>query len=312
MKLYLSHEFCFYLSQGCKYSCAFCAAQRSIFDPSAKIIHHHKEVYRNLDIALNDLEYLICKAKSYGINELALYLSNLDLFQNPANLSYFAEHVIYLKKQHPAFSLHLRGLSNVRSFLHTHKTQSNTIVMMMEAGLERIGFGIDGASPRIWKENRKPQNKSECIQAISIARKTYGLIPEALMVFGYAGSDNPKTLQLAYDFAKCMYDKYEALPRPHVAKDIVPGNDGWRNPHNRFIVDYLIHNPILFQNLDFTSLPSPITHPNGENRKSIIHHFTNLCNLPYSLTRYVKPYICNMSDTELGDIRNFNMKKYDI
>lgn len=312
MRLYLKHEFGFYLSQGCKYACSFCAATRSSYDPITKKLTRIKELYRNLDIAYRDLEYLILKAQSFGISGVQLYLSNLDLFQNPSTLNQFAEKVIQLKGNYHNFSINQRALSTVRSFLHTHKSNPNVIVRMIEAGLHRVGFGIDGATPKIWKETRKPQTKSECIQAIAIAKEVYGLTPETLMVFGYNELENKTSLQLAYEFARDMYEKYGALPRPHVAKDIVPGNDGWNDKQNEHRVNQFIHSSMLFQNLDFTALPSPYTHPNNQFRELVTKYYLKICHLPPSLTQYVKPESPSLSKNELNEIRMFNMKRYDI
>ncbi|MCK4886925.1 MAG: radical SAM protein [Planctomycetes bacterium] len=312
MRLYLNTEFGFYLSQGCKYACSFCTASRSIHDPINNKVINNKEIYRNLDVAYNDMRYLVNKAIGFGIKKLDLYLSNLDLFQNPANVKMFAERIIQLRKNYPGFSINMRALSNVRSFLKVHKSSPEIILQMIEAGLYRIGFGIDGATPEIWKETRKPQTKSECIKAMVVSKNEYNLITEMLMVFGYNKYDNEKSLQLAYDFSRDMSEEYGALIRPHIAKDIAPGNDGWRNKENEEVVNRFIKNPVLFQNLDFTAIPSPYTHPDGELRKLITKFYKKICQLPSSLTQYVKPETTDMAKKELSEVRKFNLMKYDI
>ena len=48
MRKYLANEFSLYLSQGCRYSCDFCAAERTFKDPaSGKVKKAVKEVYRD-------------------------------------------------------------------------------------------------------------------------------------------------------------------------------------------------------------------------------------------------------------------------
>ncbi len=116
MKLYLSNEFGFYLSQGCKYTCDFCAAKHNIINPVTGKIKGKGEVYRNIEIAIKDLKYLISKAIQFNINKLEIYLSNLDLFQTPLMLNQFALEVIRIRQQCGNYNLKLRGLSNVRSF----------------------------------------------------------------------------------------------------------------------------------------------------------------------------------------------------
>ncbi len=54
------------------------------------------------------------------------------------------------------------------------------------------------------------------------------------MVFGHNYKEDKAALDKAYNFFSIeMYNKYGALPRPHVAKDIVPGNDGWFDTSNK-------------------------------------------------------------------------------
>ena len=125
LKLYLSNEFGFYLSQGCKYTCSFCAAQRTINIKTNK--KRIVEQYRNIDIALNDFEYLINKAIHFKILNIRVYLSNLDLFQNPLMLFAFAEGVVKIKKKYPNLAIKLRGLSTSRSFLRANKDFNDEI-----------------------------------------------------------------------------------------------------------------------------------------------------------------------------------------
>lgn len=98
LKLYLQNEISFYLSQGCKYSCSFCAANRSFINSQTKIKNKNSEIYRDISIAIDDFEYLVNKAISFNIFNLKIYLSNLDLFQNPLKLVQFAEGIINFKK----------------------------------------------------------------------------------------------------------------------------------------------------------------------------------------------------------------------
>lgn len=312
MQLYLNREFGFYLSRGCKYSCNFCAAKKIFYGKASKKLINNKEIYRDLDIACGDLEYLILTAQHFGIKSMNLYLSNLDLFQNPLILGHFAEKIIQLKKKNNNFQLNLRGLSNVRSFLNTNKSHPDVILKMITAGLYRVGFGVDGATPNIWEKTRKPQTKAECIEAMNIAKNIYGLVIENLMVFGYNKYEDDLSLQSTYEFTREIYNNYGALPRPHVAKDIIPGNDGWCDKKNETIVNHFINNPILFQNLDFTALPSPYTHPNNKFRAMVEDCYLKICSLPYSLTQYVKPIGLNMSKEEIYKVNDFNSKRYDI
>lgn len=310
MRLYLSNEFSFYLSQGCKYSCSFCSAQRSRKNPISKKFEKVNERYRDIEIAYHDLDYLIERAKKFNITKLDIYLSNLDVFQTPEKIKLFAEKILILRNKHSSFNINMRGLSTVKSFLNAHKEHKYTLSLLKEVGFYRVGFGIDGAAPQIWKKTRKPQTKSECIKAIDLAKKVYGFVPETLMVFGYNEIEDRESLYLAFEFTKSMYENYNALPRPHVAKDIVPGNDGWGN--NSEVVNKFISNPILFQNLDYTALPSPYTHNDEKFRALVSEFYIKICDLPSALTQYVKPELPNLSVEALNKIKEFNLRKYDI
>lgn len=311
-KLYLENEFGFYLSQGCKYSCSFCAAKRTIILSDLGIKNREVEVFRNIDLALADLEFLIKKAINFGIKKIQIYLSNLDLFQNPQNLFPFAEGVVKLTKKYHPLKIKMRGLSTSRSFIKAHIRYPYVIKEMVKAGLFQIGFGIDGATPKVYKETRKPQTVKESLDAVKISRESYNITPETLMVFGHNNKEDEKALELAVVFCKDMQEKYGASPRPHVAKDIIPGNDGWFNPSNRNILEQFYKNTFLFQNLDFTAVPSPITHPNPEFRSLVTKYYKMVCDLPNSLTQYVLAELPDMSESELKSVRLHNQGRYDI
>lgn len=309
MSLYLRNELGFYLSQGCKHSCSFCSASRSKIRKGNVV--QAKEKYRNIDVAIIDLKYLILQAKNRGIGELNIYLSNLDLFQTPAKLREFAQKVVLLKRELD-FKLSFRGLSNVSSFLLTHEKYPEILIAMQEAGLNRIGFGIDGATPQVYKLTRKPQNIQMCLDAIRISKEIYNITPETLMVFGHNNKEDENSLEQAVTFCKDMFEKYGAYPRPHVAKDIVPGNDGWDEESNFAIREKFYNSIGLFQNLDFTALPSSITHPNKHFRSIVTKYFTEICALPNSLTQYVYPENDTLSQPEIAKIKEFNKGKYDL
>jgi hypothetical protein len=310
--LYLQTEIGFYLSQGCKYSCTFCGASRSRINPVTNQREKHIEIYRDIDIAIEDIEFLIQKAIGFNIHELKFYLSNLDLFQTPNLLSEFADKLLLLRKKYTGFDIHLRALATVTSFLYVHKNYPELMLNLIKVGLYRVGFGIDGASPVVWKKTKKPHTKSECINAIKIIKENYGITPEILMVFGYDEFDNEESLKLALEFAYQMNVAYGALPRPHVAKDVIPGSDNWYKKEYTDKVNYLIKNPALFQNLDFTALPSQITHANEEFRALTAKYYIEMCAMPDSLTQYVKPISIEMSDREFQKIKQFNIERYDF
>ena len=99
--------------------------------------------------------------------------------------------------------------------MNAHYNYRSCINNIVKAGLYRVGFGIDGATPKVYKETRKPQTVQECLDAIAIARQTYGIIPETLMVFGHNNKEDESSLKLAVEFcgdhANCLVSRsYEA------------------------------------------------------------------------------------------------------
>lgn len=307
-KEYLGREISFYLSQGCKYSCTFCSAERT--KTNNGIIERASEKYRDIDIAIKDLEYLILKSKSFNLNSLSIYLSNLDLFQTPSKLYEFAIRVKKIITEHE-FTFRFRGLATVDSFLKLHKNHSELINLLTEIGLERVGYGIDGATAEVFKKTKKPQTAQMCLDAIRLTSE-YQIIPETLMVFGHNNKENEDSLIKAVEFSSQMLHKYNSYPRPHISKDIVPGNNGWADIKNKNILHTFYKDILLFQNLDFTALPSKVTHEDDEFRDLVSKYFITICELPMSLTQYVKPLNSDMTLNEVCKINNFNKERYDL
>ena len=117
----------------------------------------------------------------------------------------------------------------------------------MKAGFNTVGFGIDGMTPQVWKSVGKGHNtEDKCLEAIRSAREDFGITPEVLMVFGHVGADTEETLKLAYEFTIDMVHRYRAIPRPHVSKAFIPGNNGWRHPNYSAAVEELLKHLIYF------------------------------------------------------------------
>lgn len=312
MYKYLSNEFSFYVSQGCKFSCEFCAAVRTRKNCETGKKIYAKEVYRDFSLIQRDLSYLIKRAKALHIDELKIYLSNLDVFQTPVQLYEFAKICNMVKKENPGFVLRLRGLSCPDSFLKAISDCPDLMKELTEAGLESIGFGIDGMTPEVWKGIRKGHNtEKKCIEAIELASLKYNITPELLMTFGHNDVDNEKSLMAAYEFTKQMIELYGAIPRPHIAKSFIPGNDGWFDIKNRDKVETLMKNPFAFQSLDFTALPTSFTHSNKEIRTLSKKYFLKMCALKGNTTQYVKSFTPRMSKNSMRKIETFNLNRFD-
>ena len=312
MRLYLENEFSFYLSQGCKYTCEFCAAVRSRKDRTSGKTIIAKEIYRDFDVIEQDLVYLINRAIKLELDELKIYLSNLDLFQTPDCLKQFTSICKRLKSKYPEFRLHLRGLASVTSFVNMSENYAECLFELNEVGLTIIGFGIDGMTPEVWKSIKKGHNSEDkCLQAISLARNVYNITPELLMTFGHNDADTEDSLSQAYKFVENMIREYQAVPRPHIAKSFIPGNDGWYSANYKKQVELLIKKPILFQCLDFTALPTRFTHSNDIVRELAKNYFLKMCNLKENTTKYVKSITPGMSKRQVERINEFNLNRYD-
>lgn len=311
MKAYLSTEFCLFVSQGCRFSCTFCAAERTRFNQIEQAIQKVRERYRSVDVIEADLRYLLSRAQKLGIRSLSLYLSNLDLFQTINKLEELSDLLGRLRREFTAPRLRLRGLATSTSFLDAHRKRPEVIRKMAEGGLVRIGFGIDGSTPKVWKAVHKPHTSDVCINAIMVCREVYGITPEALMVFGHNGVDDADSLQLATQFLLALREDYGAIPRPHVAKDLVPGNDGWQDARNTKRVEYLLAKPESFQLLDFTAAASWFSHPDGRFRKLVNDAFSAACQIPGSQTQFVLPEDPEVPMEELQRRKEFNLRRYD-
>jgi hypothetical protein len=313
MSMYLENEFCFFLSGGCKYGCLFCAAHHTRRDILTGNTIQVREAYRSQRCIEDDLSYLMARAAALRVRQLKVYLSNLDLFQTPVQLKAFAETVVAVRNRYSSVGLSMRGLSTVQSFLLAHDNCPEVISLMVTAGLERVGFGVDGATEEVFRRTKKAQQTpTTCVRAIQTARETYGLTPETLMVFGHVGVDTEDSLRAACSFTEWAMERFGSLPRPHVAKSVIPGNEGWREESSRQLRQRLLEKPSLFQVLDFTATPSPLTHSDDRFRDAVTQSFLKICDLPGNVTQYVLPEWPCDDHQELERVRAFNKGRYDL
>ncbi len=311
MKKYLSTEFSFYLAQGCKWHCPFCAVgERTKRNEGAGKMVAAKEIYRRPDILEKDLRYLVERAEKLGLSKLDIYLSNLDVFQTPNKLSEFAGIVLSIKKSHPHFSIRMRGLATVDAFIHADAKKPEAIQKIKEAGFHTVGFGIDGGTAEQWAK-LKPQNTEiKCVDAFRIAREKYDITPEVLMVFGHPG-ETAESLKAAVTFTETMVEKYKAIPRPYVSKDLIPGNDYWMDVANAGRIEFLLKHPQYFQALDFAALPSSISHPDETLRTLTDKYVQEIIRIPGNITKLVYP-IAPEFDEETNVLhRKLNVGNYD-
>lgn len=139
----------------------------------------------------------------------------------------------------------------------------------------------------------------------------YDITPELLMVFGHVGIDNQETLERDLEFVKGMVEKYNAVPRPHISKPFIPGNDGRQDPVYADKVKLLIEKPWLFQSLDFTALANAVTHGNQAFQDLVNHYYLEMCKLPGNTTIPIIPYQPTDSIQTIVNKMELNIGKFD-
>ena len=253
LKKYISNEFGFFISQGCKFVCDFCAAQK-----------RQPERYRSIDAISADVSGFSSYTRSFGVSKLRLYLSSLDLFQSPDSLSKVLE-IFARNSRDTGIQYELRGLCRVDTFLRAIDHSPNLRKLSVSAGLKTIGFGVDGSSEEIWRSQHKGRvSLSDTDRALDICHEI-GITPEILMVMGFE-QDTPRTLARNYLYTISRAITHGAVSRPYLAKPFVPGNAGWSDPKYAAAIELLLENPELFANLDFATLGSSLTHPDPIKR----------------------------------------------
>lgn len=312
MRAYLGREISFYLSQGCMFQCSFCVAAKG-----------QPERYRDMGLALKDLEWLARRAQSFGYDKLEIYLSNLDLFQTPRKFQDFLEGSAAISKV-LGFPFRFRGLATVHSIL---KVSPDYLRSCREAGLHEVGIGIDGATPHVWKKTKKIQNlprgeereAQRCIESIQRVHAA-GMIPEMLMVLGHdAGNIDATILDMttAKSFVKEMRGAYRVKVHPYLVKNLLPGSEAWQEDENAGLVQRLLQNPQDFRDLDFAALPSDFSHPDRFLQATVRAYYLDFLrsigqtHLESSgLSTSVVGGAMKIPDLK-GVVRSFNLGNYD-
>lgn len=270
LKTYLQNDLGFFVSQGCKHKCAFCGAP-NIGKPE-----------KFSGVMGHDLVALCESAKDFGIPRINLYLSSLDLFQNPPQ---FAEvlHMFAHARQEYGLDIRLRGLSRIDSFLNSLEQIPAFYKLIPASNLHTVGFGVDGTTLKIWKEQNKKNTSLEDVVRMLKICKEVGITPETLMITGFHHREsrkdfgkgkynyrgNREELKRVVDYSIDWAEKYGAVCRPHVAKECSPGNRGWNSPKWAHVRARLIENPELFKNLDYLALASELSHPDHGYRAQV-------------------------------------------
>ena len=269
------------LSDGCKFKCEFCIAKHTIVDPITAEEHKVHEQYRSPTVVETDFRYIVERAKQRGVPELNIYLSNLDLFQTPKKLMEFAEIVFKIKKDNPEVSVKMRGLSTAASFMQTHRHMPQCIERIVEAGLDAVGFGVDGGDAKTWKKVGKKQNTIQnCMDAIRTTRNIYGIRPQILEVIGVP-QETQESLDATVQFGSKMVAETDAEMRPYLLKWGLPGTPTWGMLENQPYVQSMLAHPKRWADTDFSAWRSE---RDPEQRELVNETYAQLLNLPNNTT----------------------------
>lgn len=261
IQTYLENEMTLIVSQGCQYRCNFCAAKKN-----------RPEKFRDFEHFEFDLRFVAEEAKKRGIYTIKFYASSLDFFQSALidkdkiRIETLLQCMAQVRKE-TGVDIQTRCLSTMASFLKASERIPDLGKLLKEAGLYRIGFGVDGSDPSIWKSQKKHHNKPHQVVACIEQTAIYGVCSEILMVVGFP-QDTLRTLALNV-FSAFRYSKYpNVILRAYMAKAIAPGNDGWNEESAKpFITD-----PTKFHQIDYCAFASKTTHPRFWNRT-----LSNIC-----------------------------------
>lgn len=254
LKRYMNTEITLVISQGCAFNCTFCAAEKD-----------QKEVHVEIDHFESLLKFFAKKAIQFGMTSLQFYASSLDFFQHPSIVAPYLELMARVQEE-TGVRFKMRALTCLTSFLSANRIIPNLKELIQGSGLNSVGFGVDGTDEEIWSsQNKRHDNLSSvdlCIRICSSLR----IETQILLVMGYK-KENWHTL-----WKTCKKSKeYVRLSprvviRPFIAKEFVPGNDGWYNQDLQKTVRSVVSNPDLFYNLDFAACASSLTHPRRKHR----------------------------------------------
>lgn len=251
-KTYFRKEWCLFTSQGCIYTCNFCAASKGV-----------RERFRNSDALRDEMTCITDEVLSHaGSNPTyEVYLSTLDGLQNPEEM-YGILTVVRETSLRRGLRLKLRFLATAKCTVRAERNEKGILRRFRALGVECIGIGVDGDDPVVWaRENKRHNNASEIAQALQLIRDA-SIQPEAFMVIGFPGDD----LKSLYRGSRaCFRFARDGIrPRPYLGKAHAPGSKGWEEDIKT--VERFVENPELFRELDYGGLASPATHADRKQR----------------------------------------------
>lgn len=249
LRMYLTSEFCLFLSQGCIYDCRFCAAEKG-----------RQEQYRSMSALVDELNFICRKLQEYECGEIQVYLSNLDTFQTPQKIEEAFE-AIRLVTERYGIQPRIRGLATVRCTYRAVWNDPGLVGKLRARGLEMIAFGADGSTEATWKRQNKRHNSLSELDVVVNAMRDEGVTVELLMVIGFPDDTIGDMLNnLMYSFGKAFQG---VVIRPYLAKECTPSGN-W--PEDDVGVAYFREHPEELDALDYAALGSVHTHPVWWNR----------------------------------------------
>lgn len=243
--LYLSQEFPLYLSQGCRFSCNFCAAAKD-----------RPERYRLKEAFEGELNYIISELIRIDVYRLEVYISNLDAFQNPVQLERMLE-MIHDRCKRSGIEVHVRCLSTMAMFAFAARKDPELPARLKSYGLRIIAFGADGGDKRVWARMGKRHNSLKTLEEAVKSAQAAGYQVEILMVIGFRDDDALamyRALRLSLYWAK-----RGCILRPYLGKPPIDHME-WEE------LKQYVESPDLIVNLDYAAFGSRSTHPNGRQR----------------------------------------------
>lgn len=296
LRVYLSNELTLLFSQGCVYGCNFCGAQ----------IQQKEQFFDTR----GNLDYLMGKAKSFGLSELSFYCTSLDFFQqalpggNLAALTEKLEAIIELQEKY-GITLKLRALTRADSYNAAVKSEG-VLDLVKEAGFFKFGFGADGAASvellRAMAKGTQSLN-SDILAAFAHTQK-HGLVPEILYVFGIP-QDTEETLRKTKDLCVGLLEQFpDSQYRGFPAKNEIPGNLNWKNASWQRSKPYqqLLSHPDLFTNLGFETLANVTSHHDPQKRKLVNHYAVAMSHVAHELGRAQSYLTVPMMETDASEL----------
>ncbi len=249
LKNYLSNEMTMVLSQGCHFKCGFCAAKKA-----------RVEQFKSIECFEKDMRFLADSARKFGLTELQFYATSLDFFQNPKKVFAYLEILADIQKE-TGVKFKIRCLSCLPSFIQAVKKMGEASFrnLMERSGLWCVGLGVDGTDEKVWKAQKKNQNKISDIKDCLDLAQAVGIRSEILMIMGFPEQSFKTLFKCVTDSIRYVRHWPNTILRPYLAKDFIPGNDSWASDNS--VVQSFISDPKKFYNLDFCAVGSKITHP---------------------------------------------------